>query len=72
MWQHHATKHVADLERWIFGGKAQALWPYRLPPHENSPMCILYPDMFEDLGLEEECDADNGAAIDPRWKDVSG
>mmetsp|Transcript_12719 Transcript_12719/g.22300 ORF Transcript_12719/g.22300 Transcript_12719/m.22300 type:complete len:877 (-) Transcript_12719:136-2766(-) len=73
LWQNHAMKNVADHERWIFSGKAQKLWPYGEHADVNRSLCILYPDLFADLGLEEEEEADNGVlSVDEtlRWKDA--
>jgi hypothetical protein len=71
-WQVHALNNFDKHERWIFGGKVQKLWPYKHDDADYS-MCILYPDLFADLGFEEKGDA-NKEALDfsesPRWKDV--
>jgi len=71
-WQIHAKNSFDDNERWIFGGNAQKLWPHGKYAAVNSSMCILYPDLFNDLGLEEEDEADKEAlstGSSLRWKD---
>ncbi len=73
-WQSQATKCLADNERWIFGGKVQKLWPYGEHADANSSMCILYPDLFADLGLEEEEMVNKGSPStgpSPCWNDVA-
>ncbi|KAL7548623.1 hypothetical protein ACHAWF_011897 [Thalassiosira exigua] len=69
-WQSHAMNDFTDDERWIFGGKAQTLWPYEKQCNSNNEMCIMYPDLFENLGLEEELEAmkETQKAISTRWK----
>lgn len=72
-WQSHAMNSFNGSERWVFGGRAQKLWPYAKHAGENSAVCILYPDLFNDLGLEEKEDADKEAlrsGVSPRWKDA--
>jgi hypothetical protein len=71
-WQVMALHNFNDNERWMFGGKLQKLWPYVKNADENASKCILYPDLFDDLGYEDEVDA-NKEALDfnesPRWED---
>lgn len=72
-WQIHAINSCDESERWIFGGKAQRLWPYGEHADGKSSMCILYPDLFADLGLEDEEEADKEAltaSVSPRWKET--
>ena len=72
-WQKHAMENFTPLERWIFCGKAQKLWPYGKHADVDSSLCILYPDLFVDPGREVEDDK-NKVAISanesPRWKEV--
>lgn len=72
-WQVIAVHNFNENERWIFGGKLQKLWPYAKHTNENASTCIiLYPDLFDDLGYEDEVDAKK-EVIDfkesPRWED---
>ncbi len=72
-WQVRALNNFDESERWVFCGKVQKLWPYQKHPDTNSSMCILYPDLFKDLGFEEQEDARKEAlesSESPRWKDV--
>lgn len=74
-WQSHAMKDFNESERWVFRGRAQKLWPYQTDVHSaGSVLCTLYPDLFEDLGFEEETDANKEAGTDNesiRWEDAS-
>jgi hypothetical protein len=72
-WQVRALNNFEESERWVFGGKVQKLWPYQKHLDTNCSICILYPDMFKDLGFEEQEDASKEAlkfTESPRWKDV--
>ncbi len=70
-WQIHAMRNFDENERWVFGGKMQTLWPYGKYSDANSPVVIMYPDLFATPGLEREDDANIEASSDtesPRWK----
>ncbi len=70
-WQVHAMRNFDENERWVFGGKMQTLWPYGKYSDANSPVVVMYPDLFATLGLEREDDANIEAASNtesPRWK----
>ena len=77
-WQTSAINMFDENERWVFGLKAQKLWPKGKYNHATSEggnklsLCILYPDLFEDLGFEEKEDADKETkipSISPRWEE---
>lgn len=71
-WQVIALNNFNDNERWIFGGKLQRLWPYAKSADKDTSKCILYPDLFDDLGYEDEVDANKetlNVNESPRWKD---
>ncbi len=73
-WQTHAMTEFKDSERWVFRGKAQKLWPYEKYEQPTGALCTLYPDLFEDLGFEEEADAKREAGTDDesiRWEDAA-
>lgn len=73
-WQSHALTDFPSKERWIFGGKSQKLWPYGEHADSDASLCILYPDLFEDPGFEEEEDANReavkSAGASPRWNET--
>ena len=72
-WQVHAMRKFDENERWVFGGKMQTLWPYGKYSDVNSPVVIMYPDLFATLGLEREDNANIEAASvseSPRWKQM--
>ena len=71
-WQLIAFLNFKDNERWIFGGKLQKLWPYSKHTDEDASKCILYPDLFDDLGYEDEVDANKESLVfneSPRWEE---
>ena len=73
-WQTRALNSFDENERWIFALKAQKLWPYDShDDFDSSSLCILYPDLFDDLGFEEQEDADKEAqkaSVSPRWEET--
>ena len=77
-WQSSALNMFDENERWVFGLQAQKLWPYgkyndATVEGDESSLCILYPDLFDDLGFEEEEDADKETkrpSTSPRWEET--
>jgi len=78
-WQTLAISSFDDNERWIFGGKIQKLWPYSkesrsvMDDEDEKALFILYPDLFDDLGFEEQEDADKESSrvvVSPRWEET--
>ena len=76
-WQTLAMSSFDENERWIFGGKIQKLWPYSkesvMNDDEDNSLFILYPDLFDDLGFEEQEDADKESScvvVSPRWEET--
>ena len=75
-WQTNAMTEFDELERWVFRGQAQKLWPYQKDVQNTagSSLCVLYPDLFEDPGFDEETDARREHGSDGesfRWEDAS-
>lgn len=70
-WQIHATSSFCEEERWVFGCKAQKLWPYEKSIDTGRWLTVLYPDLFEDLGFEEQEHVEKDLLSEPmRWQDV--
>ena len=75
-WQTNALTDFKESERWVFRGKAQKLWPYEKDEQTtgDAPLYTLYPDLFEDLGFEEEADAKREDGTNDefiRWEDAA-
>jgi len=74
-WQTHAINDLVESERWVFRGKAQKLWPFQKDEQiTGASLCTLFPDLFVDLGFEEETDAkrEEGSSNESiRWEDAS-
>lgn len=64
-WQSIANTTFAESDRWVFGCKLQKLWPK--DSSDSRCQLIVYPDVFVDLGFEEESDAVN-EGDSGRWK----
>ena len=73
-WQTRAMNDFPENNRHVFGGQAQKLWPYgKQEENGSSSICNLYPDLFDDFGLEEEDDAnkeERSISKSPRWKET--
>ena len=67
--------NLEESERWVFRGKAQKLWPYQKDePTTGALLCTLYPDLFLELGFEEESDVKREEGKDDeaiRWEDAA-
>ena len=74
-WQTNAMTNLEESERWVFRGKAQKLWPYQKDePTAGALLCTLYPDLFLELGFEEESDVKREEGKDDeaiRWEDAA-
>jgi len=78
-WQTLAMNSFDENERWVFGGKIQKLWPYSkearstMDDDDEKALFILYPDLFDDLGFEEQEDVDKESSrvvVSPRWQET--
>jgi len=81
-WQYRAFTSLDAHERWVFSGKKQKMWPYKLCEEDNknktnttSHCFVVYPDIFGcDLGFEHEDKATieaNSGMRSKRWNLVS-
>eukprot|EP00804_Cyclotella_cryptica_P017290 CCRYP_019569-RA/>CCRYP_019569-RA protein AED:0.15 eAED:0.15 QI:2748/0.77/0.7/1/0.66/0.7/10/0/599 len=58
-WQSTAISSIEECDRWVFRCKLQKLWPYKKDSTSRCRLSVVYPDVFIDVGLEEEEDAGN-------------
>jgi hypothetical protein len=55
-WQSTAISSFTEADKWVFGGQLQKKWPYTkgLASANHCQMTVVYPDVFCDVGFEEE------------------
>ena len=69
-WQICAMKDFDEGQRWVFGGRAQKLWPYvKDLSDSSSSLVVMYPDLFSDLGCEDANDLKLEG--DHQWNNIS-
>lgn len=70
-WQSMAMSSLEESDRWVFGCTLQKLWPYKdTPTCGRTKLIVVYPDVFNNLGLEDEADAKNEESFSDgeRWE----
>ena len=67
-WLSRATKDVSINDRWMFELGHQKMFPYSKVVGPTGDHVILYPDVFDTFGEEEEADATKEKTDSLRWE----